>query len=31
MAHIDLKNVTVDFPIYNGRNRSLKNHLLAFG
>lgn len=28
MAYIDLKNVSVDFPIYNANNRSLKNTVM---
>ena len=28
MAHIDFKNVCVDFPIYNSRNRSIRNKVM---
>lgn len=30
MTFIELKNVTVDFPIYNASNRSIKNKLINF-
>lgn len=31
MARISLRNVTVDYPIYNSRSMSLRNNLLAIG
>lgn len=31
MAHISLKNVGIEFPIYGAKTRSIKNHLMQLG
>jgi ABC-type polysaccharide/polyol phosphate transport system ATPase subunit len=31
MAHITFENVTIQYPIYNGRSQSLRNQLVRIG